>query len=43
MIEDYHKCQNLIDAGYAILDDLGIEDDNTKLIRSQLDLLAQQL
>ena len=41
--EDYNQCQNLIDAGYVILDDLEIEDDSTKLIREQLDLLAKQL
>lgn len=35
--KDYDECRGLLEIGYAILDDLQIEDKNTTLIRTHLD------
>lgn len=38
---DIDECEDLIDISYVILDDLGVEDDNTKMIKQNLDQLKE--
>ena len=39
--EDYNYCMNMIDVSYSILEELRYEDENTRLIRSELDKLSK--
>lgn len=41
--EEYDQCLNMIDVSYSILDELRYEDENTRLIRSELDKLSDMI
>ena len=41
--EDYDTCETLLEIGYYMLDELNVEDDNTELVKQQLDKLTVSL
>lgn len=41
--EDYDICETLVEVGYMILEDLGIDDENIAIIKSQLDKWSDKL
>ena len=41
--EDYDTCETLLEIGYYMLEELNVEDDNTELVKQQLDKLTISL